>query len=360
MIGRMATLIIVLHCVFVPVETFGQPPHQPLRQKPENSSDAPWNRDLLVYRVGKRQPAKQIGIIERAGVPTLARMVDGRLIATFQYFPKVSEKGNEKRFDRIAASFSSDEGNTWSSPETIVVEKLPRGMVRPFDPTLVTLPDGRVRMYFTGNYSGRFEESTPTICSAISEDGLNYVFEDGVRFAIENKICIDCAVALHGNTFHLFVPDNSSMEAELNRGRETGQKERPRTRPKDANRNGYAFYATSKDGLSFERHDDLRLDSRMKWLGNATTREGELFFFGTGSPVSIRSRNRASVPSIWFSSSRDGRKWKSPNVIAEVSGGDPAVVQVKGGDWLVIATSVPVRNEPLPHREPPLRGLRKP
>ena len=45
------------------------------------------------------------------------------------------------------------------------------GLARPFDPTLVPLPDGRMRLYFTSNRSRDFSLSTPAIYSVSLKAG---------------------------------------------------------------------------------------------------------------------------------------------------------------------------------------------
>jgi len=42
----------------------------------------------------------------------------------------------------------------------------------PFDPTLVPLPDGRVRLYFTAIGRLRLNEDQPAIYSAVSPNGV--------------------------------------------------------------------------------------------------------------------------------------------------------------------------------------------
>src|SRR5262245_25419232 len=48
----------------------------------------PWDNDVLVYRVATNRAPEKLCTFERAGVPTLARMKDNRIIAAFQYFPE--------------------------------------------------------------------------------------------------------------------------------------------------------------------------------------------------------------------------------------------------------------------------------
>jgi hypothetical protein len=206
----------------------------------EPPSGGPWNNDVLVYRVSPNGEVTQIATFERAGVPTITRMKDGRLVAAHQHFPE----NNDADFDKVAVRFSSDEGRNWTTPQVIRVEGLPEGTRFPFDPTLVPLPDGRVRLYFMGNMGRTFQRGTPAIHSAISTDGMNYTYEPGVRFAVEGRMVIDCAVVLHNGVFHLYAPDNGAQ-------RQPGRPPRNQTTA-DRPREGVGYHATSKDGLKPE------------------------------------------------------------------------------------------------------------
>ena len=118
---------------------------QPPPGRPNDNRPKPWDNDVLVYRVATNGRSEKLATFERAGVAALARLPDGRLISAFQHFPK----DDQHNFDRVAVRFSSDEGVTWTDAKPIVVDGLESGLMRPFDPTLVPLPDGRVRLYFT-------------------------------------------------------------------------------------------------------------------------------------------------------------------------------------------------------------------
>ncbi len=67
------------------------------------------------------------------------------MMAAFQYFPQ----DDNRNFDRVAVSFSKDEGFSWSKSESIAVEEMEEGLARPFEPTHVILPEESVRLYFT-------------------------------------------------------------------------------------------------------------------------------------------------------------------------------------------------------------------
>lgn len=287
--------------------------------RPDTSRPGPWDNDLLVYRVAPGGEVTKVATFQRGGVATVARLKDGRLVAAHQHFPE----NDPENFDKVAARFSSDDGKTWSGSEVIRLNGLPEGMRFPFDPTLVPLPDGRVRLYFTSLRGRRFEEDRPAIYSAISSNGIDYVVEPGKRFGIDGRPVIDCAVALHKGVFHLFAPDNGTD---------------PRGAPP-----GGAYHAVSKDGLIFVRTNDLRMDGRKRWLGNAQSDGKQITFLGTSDDA--RS-------SLWMATSNDGYDWKlieSPIL----KGADPGAVRARDGSLIVIATGPPRPGTPSANRRPP-------
>ncbi len=299
-------------CAFA-ATAHGQPPQRE-RGGPEADARAgrpgPWERDVVVYFVGGDGKVMRTHTFERAGVPTIARLADGRLIVANQHFP--ADFGAD--FDKVAVHFSDDDGRKWSAPQVIQVAGLPEGMRFPFDPTLVPLPDGRVRLYFTGNMQR--QRSTPAIHSAISTDGVSYTYEPGARFSVEGRAVIDCAVVLHQGVFHLFAPDNG---AGLNPG------QRPGDEPEaDRPRKGIGYHATSKDGLAFTRAADVQIEGNRSWLGNAQSDGKAITFYGTG-------------PGLWTATSEDGATWKLSNA-PQIRGGDPGAVATRDGGLLVVIT----------------------
>ncbi len=292
---------------------------------PQNfNADGPWNRDVIAYRVSASGEVENTTVFERAGVPTIARLTDDRLIVAHQHFPE----NDRENFDKVAVHFSSDDGKTWTAPQVIQLAGLPDGMRFPFDPTLVPLPDGRVRLYFTGNMGRTFQRSEPAIHSAISNDGVNYTYEPGVRFNIEGRITIDCAVALHQGVFHLFVPCNGV-------GLSPGQ--RPGDEPEeDRPREGVGYHATSDDGLNFTRVNNVLMDGRRRWLGNAESDGKRITFYGTGEGLNNADGGRPRG-AFWMATSEEGKNWK---LVANpsIGGGDPGAVKTHDGGLLVVIT----------------------
>jgi len=263
-----------------------------------------------------------------------------RLVAAHQHFPEEDEAG----FDKVAVRFSSDEGRTWSEPQVIRLTGLPEGMRFPFDPTLVPLPDGRIRLYFTSLRGRLFEEDVPAIHSAVSTNGLDYQFEPRIRFGIEGRPVVDCAVVLHQGVFHLYAPDN-------------GPQRRPGARPGEgpslpAPPPGVGYHATSSDGLLFTRAEDVRIDGRRRWLGNAQSDGKEITFFGTGDP-SPAAGPGAERPrgGVWMAVSRDGQTW---TLLEDRSfhGADPGAVRTTDGGWVVVSTGPPRPGTPSARRPP--------
>lgn len=287
----------------------------PRMQPPQASQGrpGPWDNNVLVYQDNGLGAVQPLAVFERAGVPTVARLADGRLMAAFQHFPR----DDERNFDRVAVRFSLDEGRAWSEAEPIEVEGMEAGLARPFDPTLVPLPDGRIRLYFTSNRNADFRLSTPAIYSALSDDGIHYRFEPGVRFAVDGRIVIDCAVALHDGAFHLIAPDNGAAQ-EFFAGRQ-------RHAPPPA---GRGYHGVSRDGLTFERLADVSLAVPNRWLGNMQSEGGRLVFFGTG-------------PGPWPVTSVEGHAWRPSDSSITAPGADPGAVKLRSGGWLIAATSPP-------------------
>jgi hypothetical protein len=317
LLRRAVVLTLACLCPLHVESAAGQPEPPPLNPQgqPNRNRPGPWDNDVLVYRIAAGTSVEKLTTFPRAGVPTVARLKDGRLAAAFQHFPE----DDNRNFDRVAVRFSSDEGRTWTDAEPIAVEGMDEGLARAFDPTLVPLPDGRVRLYFTSNRSADFRRSTPQIYSAISTNAIHYTFEPGIRFGVEGRIVIDCAVALHEGVFHLIAPDNGTAN-EMMGGQRRG--ERPR--------GGTGYHAISRDGLGFIRQADVQLDGALHWLGNAQSDGSVIRFFGTGGPGGV-----------WTATSTNGESWTVDEDFPSVMGADPGAVKLKEGGWLLAVTGPP-------------------
>jgi len=266
----------------------------------------PWNRDLEIFESGDGSTFLQEGIvIERGGVPNLARARDGTLFLVFQWFPLDWPEA----FDRIAISRSQDDGRTWTEPRPITIQETPESLYRAFDPALAILDDGSLRIYFAS------ERVTPekargnrAIFSARSQDGVNFIFEPGQRFGFVDRETFDPAVAYFDGKWHLYCPVQGEP--------------------------GAAYYTSSEDGLNFADFATVTLPPQHIWIGNAIVISKKLWFYGSGPH------------GVWRAHSSNGKSWKlDPSF--RLSGGDPAVA-VKRDQSLLVITTGPLRPDAFP------------
>jgi len=269
------------------------PPAAPATPRAQDVANMPWNRDLVLYRStdGLAFTDRTL-FVERAGVPNVIRDAGGRLVAVFQWFPF----DNRDAFDRVAVAFSTDEGVTWTDPAQMVISGMPETLMRPFDPTVVQLPDGRYRLYFSSNERG--PQARPAIHSAISSDAVNYQFEPGARFAPTGGT-VDCSVVFFQGAWHLF------------------------SHTQQANTGG-GYHATSSDGLAFTQQANVNVGAGRQWIGNAVVVRGVLRYYGSGRD------------GLWWALSADGANWELATAPG-ISGGDPSVVVLASGELLLVA-----------------------
>lgn len=254
--------------------------------------NGPWARDLAFATSEDGTAFTPAGTFaDRAGVPSLARMADGRLVAAFQWFPQ-----DDTAWDKVAVSFSSDDGDTWTDPEPIVVDGLPDGFQRPFDPTVVAADDGTLRLFFTSSDDMPGPDGMTEIYAATSEDGLAYTFER-LAFSVEGARVFDSAATIFKTRWHLLAPLH-----------DTG-----------------SYHATSDDGVTFVRQSDIG-PSTWNTAGNLVAFGDVMRFYG--GP-------KDQVPAMWYSETSDGTSWSEP-VSTGLRGGDPAVVARKDGSFLMI------------------------
>lgn len=261
-----------------------------------NASDGPWKRDLMM---AKSADGTAFGaattFVERAGVPSVVREADGRLVAAFQWFPQ-----DDAAWDKVAVSFSEDDGATWTEPRTIALEGLPENYQRPFDPTLAVTEDGRLRLYFTTAVGKPGPNADTHIASAVSDDGVTYAVEPGERVIEEGVRLYDAAALRFDGTWHLTTP----LHAEG------------------------ATHATSANGTDFASVEPIDAYPTYNWTGNLLAWGDGMRFYGSGPGP------------VWWSETADGDDWSKP-VPTGVRGGDPAVVELGNGAYLMIYVGEP-------------------
>ncbi len=189
-------------------------------------------------------------LLERAGVPNTLKTPDGTVILTYQYFSYASESD----FNVIAASISTDEGETWQGPTVITIDGLPSGSPA-VDPSLVRLANGRLRLYFTFHPHG----APNPVCASAIGDSVEQAFQyEGTRITHASEALLDPAVVEFKGLWHYYTWRTVMPGGPLSDN----------------------YHAVSSDGLSFGALDTISLG--MSFLGNPIVVGDSLRFYGTG------------------------------------------------------------------------------
>ncbi len=260
----------------------------------------PWRNPLKICRSSNGSDFNSIQTFQdSSGVPNVIMLPSGVLISAFQWF---RQPVGSPSWDRVAVKFSSDSGISWTQPQPIVVNGLPGNFTRPFDPTLAVTDNGRIRIYFSDGMTMIPDTSVNTY-SAISDDGINYTLEPGIRFTLPDRPVIDPAVIKFRGLCHLVNPFTNQTS-------------------------GGAFHNISNDGLNFTRVADIPSDNAHSWIGNYMIKDtNELRFYGSGM-------------GIWYAYSPNGGTWSS-YFSTNVTGGDPSVLKLSESNYLMIYTGPP-------------------
>ena len=161
------------------------------------------------------------------------------------------------------------------------------------DPTLVQLPDDRLRLYFTYHKPG---EQYPQLYSAISTD-IDGTFEiEGKQLETEEIILDPAVVYFDGKWHHYTVKHGDSFDSTASN-----------------------VHSVSDSGVSFELRSDIDINFQM--LGDVIVVDDMLRFYnGRESAISD-----------------DGYLWeKEPGI--RLDGADPGVVQLPDGSYIAIYT----------------------
>lgn len=269
---------------------------------PALAQSSPWNSPLLICTGSSATSFGTASMFQdSSGVPSVIRFgsaTSDTLIAAFQWFPAPL---NSTYWDKVAVKFSYDGGATWTAPTSCVFTGLPSGNQRPFDPSLIQLPSGQIRMYFSGGANNPPAGGIDTY-SAVSTDGIHYTVESGARFDNPTMHAIDPSVALFDSTYYY-----TSWTSVMSDG---------------------ANQATSTDGLNFTTNAMLPYDNNHLWLGNYMNDGSTLRFYGCGN-------------GMWTSSTTDGVNWSAYTALPGIMGADPAVVKNQAGTYILIYTGPP-------------------
>lgn len=235
---------------------------------------------------------------DSSGVPSLVQWKGDTLICAFQWF---RQPIGSPSWDRVAVKFSYDAGVTWTDPEPIVLNGMPSGFQRPFDPALNVFNGDSIRIYFSSSATMPVagQDSIIDTYSAVSIDGIHYDFELNPRVNVSTARVIDPSVIYFNNSYHYLAPVGSPSQG--------------------------AYHYVSPDGVNFIAVPVIPSDSSHNWTGNYMIESSnELRFYGSG-------------PTLWYNSTPNGGMWNG-YVNTNVHGGDPSVIKTPAGSYIMIYT----------------------
>lgn len=261
----------------------------------------PWQSALMIATSSDGTTFNTAQVFQdSSGVPNVIQLSDGRLMATFQWFPAPMHGPG---WDSVAIKISTDTGASWSAPVHCNFTGMPPNFHRPFDPALSETSTGQIRMYFSSGPQGPTLDSTINTYSAISSDGINYAFEGGIRFDDVNLPVIDPTVRTLNGVMHYIAPRGAPQAG--------------------------AFHATSLDGLTLTPLANIPSDFVHQWTGNLMIDDASTMrFYGAGGG------------SVWWASSPDGIAWSAYNP-TNVVGGDPTVLRLPDSSYIMIYVGPP-------------------
>lgn len=206
------------------------------RPGPNQQPDGPWNHQIHIATSedGVRWNIVREPIMRLASGPDIIELTGkgkaGAKGSMCIYTLDARSSRAQERGEGIALLRSTDDGKSWSEPHSISIDGLPeRGGV--VDPSIVQLEDGKLRLYF---YLMKPRQAPPgdgamhRFYSAISDDGVRFRLEQGVRF--ESPDITDPEVVRVGDEWLMFISHGQEV-----------------------------LLARSTDGLRFQRDPKFRL-----------------------------------------------------------------------------------------------------
>lgn len=145
-------------------------------------------------------------LFDKASVPDVVRTPDGKIFL-------VAVDGARRSNSMFMVAMSEDSGETWQAGSLQLKAsdiKEPRA-----DPEITLLPDGKIRLYyivFPKKMPALDAEGKPlpleepvVVKSAISEDGVNYVEEDGIRYQSDTELITDPDIIKIKNKWFMYI-----------------------------------------------------------------------------------------------------------------------------------------------------------
>jgi len=121
-------------------------------------------------------------LYQHASVPDIVRLKNGTLLI---YFVDWSGQDVVKEDHYLSVAKSTDQGKTWWRTRVKILSR--KGDGRAVDPNAIVLKNGKVKLFYLGNFGRPNPPNQPAkvhhIYSATSTDGITFKEDPGVRFS---------------------------------------------------------------------------------------------------------------------------------------------------------------------------------
>lgn len=248
-------------------------------------------------------------LVEGANAPDILRLPNGELMVIMD----CAVQGSPGR-TRLAVVRSRNAGRTWSSLRYVTVTGMGAREMRPRQPDLVILPDGKIRLFFVDqpkkDDAGDGLQKAPRVAyirSAVSSDGTTFRVDPLVKIAVRAATDLRPTAARTADRWHLFV--SSAAKTGTSHSSNDG--------------GSLVYYGISKDGTRFARLRPPRMPNAFV-LGNLVSLGNDLRAYGT-TPEGIISLT-----------CDDAHTWRAEGGLALAHGWEPTVAPLRDGYWLMV------------------------
>lgn len=179
------------------------------QQRPALPGNGPQNDKTYITTSGDGKTWRPGTLVTNsASVPDIIELTQdlgnfkkGDILVYFVDFSTLLGPGQEN----ISVVASEDGGKSWQEKQQIMVKNKPNKGAA-VDPSVAQLPDSTLRLYFFGSETTSGDPASVPgahkVYSAISQDGVNFLVEEGTRFATENLT--DPEVISYKNQWYMY------------------------------------------------------------------------------------------------------------------------------------------------------------
>lgn len=305
----MAWSILQLTILIALSNPTAEPPATKEQKADRAGEQAPPSMGLRIARSedGLRFTESPELFLRNARSPSLVSLPNGDLLALFEH------PGAKSGTAALTASRSKDGGKTWLPAKPIRLTGLPEGPALA-SPTLVVMPSGLVRMYFSLPEAAdrKQAKAAAIICSAVTRDGVEYQLDHQVRVHCEGIDSARLSAFWTEKQLVLLVAADDKSVPQANSGRAVAQQ------------------YISSDGRTFAKPERARFAGDIGQVLRVDRHHWRMY-------VAVDSEIRSRM-------SNDGTRWRDESSECLRGGMEPTVCAA-GDKKFVMLFSAPLSTE---------------